>query len=1155
MRVDAGRTAEASTTREGFAYSLDGQNPLAAPLNDTTSSDARVWMRVDDGAFAPATLNDRGLQSVIDFLKTPYARLNLPDPGTRRSSVRDGKSGNETIRERVLVPARANVETGKGNVGEKSAPISVANSTADELMFDDDDDDIMADIDVEQVMMHKRSGSLNAVNSSVTVSLQMAPIPARQAMTPAPMSAPRARVLEQSRAPPSGPSISCQAPPLNGSGADWRCEHGVPLHACSHRASHIEKLRPVLANIVFQLEDDDVALKNSDRKVLVYQRMEAETIIRVCEDGSRNSFHPSAPMMSHSMPVDGSRMIEAPRHQVPPQYGAPSTSAWTAPPAGDDPNDFPGWNDDLPIGDDVVIPMNGIGAVNVGSNVVVNDCQMKGGDAKDWGHTNFQWSKLCEQTLRNTFNAKSFRSLQLLAVNATMAARDCLVLMPTGGGKSLCYQLPAVVKPGITVVISPLISLIQDQLHHLSEMGIPATVLSAAKDSDNTIYDDLRSPTPELRLLYVTPEKVVRSGKLKTALQRLYERGMLNRFVLDEAHCISAWGHDFRKDYTELRGLKHLFPTTPIMCLTATATRRVQDDIVRQLNLPKCLRFFDTFNRTNLTYEVHPKLKGKQMVNEIKNLIVSRKLMRNNRVQCGIIYCFSQADCEKIATELNKIDRSVGDRERFPKRLRAVPYHAGLADNVRKKHQEMWQRDEVNIICATVAFGMGINKPNVRFVFHHSMPKSLEAYHQESGRAGRDGDHGLCILFYSWGDASKARSMLIDSARRERAQPAVLQNNLESLNTMVSYCENLADCRRTQLMAHFDERFERSHCRGMCDSCHAIANGVKFEQTDITEYARGIINIVKSTPEGIGIGLLVDVFRGSSAKTVTQKQYNRLPGYGSGKGLDKSESERIARAMVLRGFLSEKTVRSEGAGPFATTVTTIHYERHRCEPIQQGRERFSMAFTKRRASAGKKVPVTTTVIIGTQPSTQPGTQSDVDGFLADMLNPNALEDNQKEQDMRNAVFAALTSWRKRMAHARELKTGKPVSLDVAFPPNLLQLLQKVRPRTADDMKKFIESGVDKANERTAIKKNNAEVLTVIKQAVECMEKGIPNPYVEDDNREEDEIEEDLDVYVNELPRMSQRRSSQQPAHSELLNAVDPSPAWKKARRDSDVDVT
>ena len=172
-----------------------------------------------------------------------------------------------------------------------------------------------------------------------------------------------------------------------------------------------------------------------------------------------------------------------------------------------------------------------------------------------------------------------------------------------------------------------------------------------------------------------------------------------------------------------------------------------------------------------------------------------------------------------------------------------------------------------------------------------------------------------------------------------------------------------------------------------------------------------------------------------------------------------------------------------------------------------------------------------------------------------MLNPNALEDNQKEQDMRNAVFAALTSWRKRMAHARELKTGKPVSLDVAFPPNLLQLLQKVRPRTADDMKKFIESGVDKANERTAIKKNNAEVLAVIKQAVECMEKGIPNPYVEDDNREEDEIEEDLDVYVNELPRMSQRRSSQQPPHSELLNAVDPSPAWKKARRDSDVDVT
>ena len=237
----------------------------------------------------------------------------------------------------------------------------------------------------------------------------------------------------------------------------------------------------------------------------------------------------------------------------------------------------------------------------------------------------------------------------------------------------------------------------------------------------------------------------MRSGKLKSTLERLYSRGMLHRFVLDEAHCISAWGHDFRKDYTELRGLKHLFPTTPIMCLTATATRRVQDDIVRQLNLPKCLRFFDTFNRINLTYEVHPKLKAKQMILKIKDLIVERGLMRNGKVQCGIIYCFSQNDCERVANELNKIDRAAGDHKRFgvgrKRALRAVPYHAGLTDKVRRENQEAWQSDRAQIICATVAFGMGINKPNVRFVFHHSMPKSLEAYHQESGRAGRDGAH------------------------------------------------------------------------------------------------------------------------------------------------------------------------------------------------------------------------------------------------------------------------------------------------------------------------------------------------------------------------------------------------------------------------------
>ena len=1135
------------TIASSFAHELAVSNPLAAPLRpDVRESDLRtMWGEI--GASMRAEQASE-MRAVVDFLKAPYVKTNAPNPGTGDASecVRARAVGIDLRREadrRPMVMPGSSVDGGLSR-----AAAAGARQLTQPAFDDDDDDDVLADLDIDAVVLRQKAGiSTGGIDRGATASDRTTVAPTR-----APSYAPT-----PSYVPAVSPTMECQAPPLDGSGADWRCEHGNALHACPHRGAHVQKLRPILDSIVFQLEDDDVALKNSERKLLMHQRKEGETIVQVCGDGSRNIGQHTGPVPGHHVPMSGPGIVEPthyqepPRYQDPPRYEAPSTSNWAGPPVNDF-NDLAGW-DDEPLGEDVVIPMNGIGAANVSSSIVATDCEMKGGDAKDWDHTNFAWSKLIQQTLRNTFNAKSFRSLQLLAVNATMAARDCLVLMPTGGGKSLCYQLPAVVKPGVTVVISPLISLIQDQLHHLSEMGIPATVLSAAKESDNSIYDDLRSSTPELRLLYVTPEKVVRSGKLKTALQRLYERNMLNRFVLDEAHCISAWGHDFRKDYTELRGLKHLFPTTPIMCLTATATRRVQDDIVRQLNLPKCLRFFDTFNRTNLTYEVHAKLKGKQMISEIKDVIVKRGLMRNKRVQCGIIYCFSQADCEKIASELNKVDRSAGDHTRFPKRLKAVPYHAGLPEATRKKHQEMWQRDEVNIICATVAFGMGINKPNVRFVFHHSMPKSLEAYHQESGRAGRDGEHGLCILFYSWGDASKARSMLMDSARKERAQPAVLQNNLDSLNTMVSYCENMADCRRTQLMAHFDERFERSRCRGMCDSCAAINAGVKFEETDVTNFVIGIMNIVRSVPEGIGIGLLVDVLKGSAAKTVTQKQYNRLPGYGAGKGLDKSEAERIARAMVLRGYLRENTVRSEGAGPFATTVTTIHYNRPRCEAIQQGREQFKIAFSKRRTGA-KKAPVISaavTVTLGTQPDTQPEA---IDDFIFDAIGPDKVAKQREDNQLREAVYTALDSWRKRMAAARQAKDGREVNLDTAFPPGLMRVLEVERPVTIEEAKALLEpenNKIDKSNERTIFKKRVNEVVPIIKQAVECFKQGIPNPYVEEDNRQEDEIEDEEFTFSER--RMSQRLSQQPLAqrmsqHPLSENVSDPSPSWKKARR-------
>ena len=344
-------------------------------------------------------------------------------------------------------------------------------------------------------------------------------------------------------------------------------------------------------------------------------------------------------------------------------------------------------------------------------------------------------------------------------------------------------------------------------------------------------------------------------------------------------------------------------------------------------------------------------------------------------------------------------------------------------------------------------------------------------------------------------------------------------------------------------MAHFDERFDRQNCRGMCDSCAAIAAGVKFETTDLTSYAKGMVDIVKSTPEGIGIGLLIDVFRGSSAKTVTSRQYNRLPGYGIGKTLDKSEAERMARAMVLRGYFSENSIRSEG-GMFATTVTTIHCNHQRCQALQQGREVFNL-YIKQRATS-RKDPVPITVVTMDPHGTQPSTQSGLNQYLDESLAPDRITANAKEQEMCLAVFNALSTWRIRMVNARSLQKGAPVNADNAFPPNLLELLKVARPCTEDAMKVFSDS-LTNAKEVTAMKKYYTEIIGIIAQAVECKEKDIPNPYVGADGRQEDEPENDEEREDNDESDMDYRRKSIR--LSQALSAdIEISPAWKKARR-------
>ena len=388
--------------------------------------------------------------------------------------------------------------------------------------------------------------------------------------------------------------------------------------------------------------------------------------------------------------------------------------------------------------------------------------------------------------LKQYFGYEEFRPMQSEIIENILQKKDTLVIMPTGGGKSLCYQLPAIELDGLTLVISPLISLMKDQVDSLKANGVSAEYVNSSLSSVEFLNIELKIIRNEIKILYIAPERLS-----STNFMNLMRTSKISLISIDEAHCISEWGHDFRPNYRDLKNLRKIFPNVPIVALTATATKKVKEDIIEQLSLNEPKIFASSFDRKNLNLTILEKNKSFKKILE---------LLKDHKKESAIIYCFSRKDSERIAQNL----RDCG--------LSALPYHAGLNNEIKKHNQELFIRGQVDIIAATIAFGMGIDKSNVRLVIHHTFPKTLEGYYQEIGRAGRDGLKSDCILFYSRGDKRK-HEYFIDQLKDESAK----NNEREKLKRVMDYCESNS-CRRKQILEYFGENFSEVNCNG-CDIC------------------------------------------------------------------------------------------------------------------------------------------------------------------------------------------------------------------------------------------------------------------------------------------------------------------------------------------------
>lgn len=498
-----------------------------------------------------------------------------------------------------------------------------------------------------------------------------------------------------------------------------------------------------------------------------------------------------------------------------------------------------------------------------------------------------------QHILEHVFGYDHFRGPQQAIINTLIAGQDALVIMPTGGGKSLCYQIPALVRHGCGVVISPLIALMQDQVDALKELGVRAGFLNSSLSAEQAADTEQALLNGNLDLLYIAPERLV-----QPRCQSLLTRATVSLFAIDEAHCVAQWGHDFRADYLRLSLLHELFPDVPRIALTATADARTQKEIAERLQLTSAQHFLGGFDRPNIQYRIQHKDKPRQQLLHF--------LRHEQPTHAGIVYCLSRKKVEQTAEWLSK--------EGFT----ALPYHAGLPATLRQTHQRRFLREEQVIIVATIAFGMGIDKPDVRFVVHLDLPKSIEAYYQETGRAGRDGEPATALLLYGLEDVVKLGQMLGNSEGNEHFK----RHERQRLDAMLGLCE-IITCRRQVLLRYFGEQSEPC---GNCDNCISPA-----ETWDGTEAIRKLLSCIYRTGQRYGANHVIEVLRGSTSEKVTQAGHQQLSTYGIGKELSNSEWRSVLRQLVAQGLIE---VNAEAYGALQLT--------EQCRAILKGEQTLQL---------------------------------------------------------------------------------------------------------------------------------------------------------------------------------------------------------------------